>query len=231
MMQAMEVIMQRHSLAFRHDFHSPMLLTDIDLTGLPCGKKCKDAAKGYQAEAGIRWGRQMGRVIAAPYEEVVIGRLYPGNLHLSKVLRPLVEDPEKTLALDEEKRKRTIIRMDAGGGSLDEVNWLLERDYQIHGKDISPVRAESFSQSVTHWLSDPQHPHRQVGWAECECIGFVRPVKRLVLRWPPMSEEKRKKRPFHYACLLSTLEPAEVIRQLNLPAHTTKNRDSPLSKW
>jgi hypothetical protein len=38
-----------------------------------------------------------------------------------------------------------------------------------------------------------------------------------------MSEEKRKKRPFHYACLLSTLEPAEVIRQLSLPVHTVEN--------
>src|SRR5262245_58729526 len=118
------------------------------------------------------------------------------------------------------------IRMDAGGGSLDEVNWLLERGYQIHGKDISPARAESFAQSVTRWISDPQHPHRQMGWAECECIGFVRPVKRLVLRWPPMSEEKRKKRPFHYACLLSTLEPAEVIQQLSLPVHTVENANA-----
>jgi hypothetical protein len=101
MMLAMDVIMQRHSLAFRHDFRSAMLLIDIDLTGLPCGKKCEDAAKGYQAEAGIRWGRQMGRVIAAQYVEVVIDRLYPGNLHLSKVLRSLVEDLEKVLALDE----------------------------------------------------------------------------------------------------------------------------------
>jgi hypothetical protein len=42
-----------------------------------------------------------------------------------------------TLALDEHLRKRTIIRMDAGGGSLDGVNWQIERGYQIHGKDIS----------------------------------------------------------------------------------------------
>jgi len=41
-----------------------------------------------------------------------------------------------------------------------------------------------------------------------------------------MSEEKRKKRTFHYACLLSTLEPAEVIRQLSLPVHTVENIDA-----
>src|SRR5215510_8060074 len=41
-----------------------------------------------------------------------------------------------------------------------------------------------------------------------------------------MSEEKRKKRPFHYACLLSTLEPSEVIQQLSLPVHTEENIDA-----
>jgi hypothetical protein len=54
MMQALDAIFQRHSLAFRHDFHALMLLLDIDLTGMPCGKKCEYATKGYQGEAGIR---------------------------------------------------------------------------------------------------------------------------------------------------------------------------------
>src|SRR5215510_14972147 len=62
MILAMDTITQRHSLAFRHDFRSAMLLIDIDLAGLPCGKKCEDAAKGNQAEAGIRWGKQMGNI-------------------------------------------------------------------------------------------------------------------------------------------------------------------------
>lgn len=166
MMQAMDTIFQRQSLAFRHDFQSAMLMIDIDLTGLPCGKKCESAVKGYQAKAGIRWGRQMGRIIAAPYEEVIIDRLYPGNLHLSKVLSPLIADMETALALDEEKRKRTIIRMDAGGGSREAVNWLLKREYQIHGKDFSSTRAQYFADFVTHWITDPQNPHREIGWAE-----------------------------------------------------------------
>lgn len=41
-----------------------------------------------------------------------------------------------------------------------------------------------------------------------------------------MKEENRKKKPFHYACLLSTLALEEIIRQLNLPVHTIKNRDA-----
>jgi hypothetical protein len=54
MMQALDIIFQQHSLAFRHDFRALMLLLDIDLTGMPCGKKCEYAAKGYQGEVGIR---------------------------------------------------------------------------------------------------------------------------------------------------------------------------------
>jgi Transposase DDE domain group 1 len=225
MMLALDAIFQKHSLAYRHDFRSTMLLLDIDLTGLPCGKKCEDATKGYQGEVGIRWGRQMGRVLAAQYEEIVLDRLYPGNMHLTQAIPPLIKDLETALALDAEKRKRTIIRMDAGGGSLDEVNRLLDLGYQIHCKDISAARAESYAQAVQRWIPDPQHSHRQMGWAECDSSEYVRPVRRLILRWPPMSEQERKKRPFHYACLLTTLEPTEVIRQLQLPAHTISNKD------
>jgi len=156
MMQALDLIFQQHSLAFRHTFRALMLLLDLDLTGMPCGKKSEYATKGYQGEVGIRWGRQMGRVIAALYEEIVIDRLYPGNLHLTQAMRPLIEDLERTLTLDEEQRKHTIIRLDAGGGSLEEINWLLARGYQIHGKDISAARAESLAPFVQHWIEDPR---------------------------------------------------------------------------
>ena len=54
MMEALDLIFQQQSLAFRHDFRALMLLLDIDLTGMPCGKKCEYAAKGYQGEVGIR---------------------------------------------------------------------------------------------------------------------------------------------------------------------------------
>lgn len=45
------------------------------------------------------------------------------------------------------------------------------------------------------------------------------------MRWPPDAESKRKKKPLKYACLLTTLEPAEVVRQLQLPVHTVNDED------
>jgi hypothetical protein len=55
----------------------------------------------------------------------------------------MILDAEQTLSLDAASRKQTLIRVDAGGGSRDEVNWVLGRGYQIHCKDISGARAEA----------------------------------------------------------------------------------------
>jgi hypothetical protein len=44
MMQAINLIFQRRSLASRHDFSTRMLLLDIDMSGLSCGKQQEEAA-------------------------------------------------------------------------------------------------------------------------------------------------------------------------------------------
>jgi hypothetical protein len=65
-------------------------------------------------------------------------------------------EAEETLALDEKKRRRTVIRVDAGGGSLDDVNWCLERVYHFHGKTFSNSRAEELAATVAQcgtWTS------------------------------------------------------------------------------
>ena len=65
--------------------------------------------------------------MASRYDEVVVDRLFGGKTQLSAALQPLVLAAEQTLALDEAQRRRTILRVDAGGGSLDDVNWALRR--------------------------------------------------------------------------------------------------------
>ena len=90
------------------------------MSGLPCVPKAAFASKGYFAGQNHRRGRQVGRVLATLYEEVVVDRLFAGNVQLVKALQPLVEAAETTLQLDATKRARTIIRLDAGGGTLDD---------------------------------------------------------------------------------------------------------------
>lgn len=95
----------------------------------------KARVKATSARTTSATGRQLGRVTAAHNEEIVVDRLYPGNAKLTEALRPLVLAAEQTLELDEEKRKHTVLRVDAGGGSLSDVNWMLGRDYHVHCKD------------------------------------------------------------------------------------------------
>jgi hypothetical protein len=59
-------------------------------------------------------------VIAAHYEEIVVDKLFTGDVQLTTPLQPLVLAAEETLILDEKKRRRKLIRADAGGGSLDD---------------------------------------------------------------------------------------------------------------
>jgi hypothetical protein len=127
MHQAIAAIFQRHSQTFRHDYQLNWQLLDTDMTGRPCGKKAKFASKGYFAKQRNRRGRQEGYVVGTWYEEIVVERLFDGKAQLNKALRPLIEAAEQVLELDERQRQRTIVRIDSGGGSVADINWLLRR--------------------------------------------------------------------------------------------------------
>ena len=218
MRHAVDLIFRRHSHAFRHNYRKSWQLLDIDMTGLPCSKRAELSAKGYFSTKGIRYGRQLGRVIATHYQEIVTDRLYGGGVQLAKALRQLVTLAEHTLGLNEYRRSRTILRIDAGGGSIDEVNWLLARGYQLHGKDISARRAEAWAYTVRQWYYDPQHPGRQVGWAEPQTTpDYVRPVRRLVIRWHKRNGQTS------YGMLISTLAPRDVLQLLRQPAGAARH--------
>src|SRR5258708_38042273 len=118
MEQALNQIYQQQSQGYRHDYRQQYQILDVDLTGLPCGPKAAMATKGYFANQRNRRGRQLGRVVASRYDEVVVDRLFDGKTQLTKALQPLLLAAEQTLDLDEGKRRRTIARVDARGGRL-----------------------------------------------------------------------------------------------------------------
>jgi hypothetical protein len=204
MEQAVDQIFQCHSQGYRHDYHQQYQMLDVDLSGLPCGKKAALATKGYFAGARNRRGRQLGRVLASRYGEVVVDRLFEGRTKLAAAFQPLVEAAEQTLTLSEAKRARTLLRVDAGGGSLDDVNWALSRGYQILCQDDLGQRARRLAASVTTWIADPDEPGRQIGWVEEPAPEYVRDVVRIAVR-------KRKPHgQWGIAVLISSLLPAEV---------------------
>lgn len=127
MQQALTTIYRQHSQGYRHDYRQEWQVLDVDMSGLPCGKKAAFASKGYFAKQRNRRGRQLGRVLASRYHEIVVDQLFDGKTQLTSALEPLIEAAEGVLDLDRAKRERTIVRVDAGGGSLGAINWLLSR--------------------------------------------------------------------------------------------------------
>jgi len=207
MEEALAVIYRQHSQGYRHPYHQQYQILDIDLTGRPCGPKAAFATPGYFSRQRNRRGRQVGYVLATLYEEVVVQQVFSGNESLLKALQPLVEAAESVLELDEARRRRTILRIDAGGGTVEHVNWLLERGYQLHCKDYSGHRAEKLAASVQEWFTDPEDPNRQFGWVTLPTDGiYVRPVRRIAVRC------RKKNGQWGVGVILSTLTPEEVLR-------------------
>lgn len=205
MHQAMEAIFRRHSQTYRHDYRLDWQILDVDMTGRPCGKKAKFASKGYFAKQRNRRGRQEGYVIGTWYEEIVVKRLFDGKTQLNRALRPLVEASEEVLELDQAKRQRTILRIDSGGGSVEDINWVLARGYQVHAKDYSGKRAKTLAESVVEWITDPDDHRRQMGWVTVPTDLYCRPIKRIAVRC------RKKNGQWGYGVILSTLSAEEVL--------------------
>ena len=126
---ALTTIYRTHSQGYRHSYAQRYQLLDVDLSGMACGPKAALATKGYFANQRNRRGRQLGRVVATRYGEIVTDQLFAGTVGLTKALIPLVEAAERVLGLNAAKRQRTILRIDSGGGSIADVNWALARGY------------------------------------------------------------------------------------------------------
>jgi len=209
---ALDVIYQQHSQGFQHNYEAGFQLLDVDMSGMPCGPKAAFATKGYFAGQYHRRGRQVGRVLATLYEEVVVDRLFAGNVQLIKALQPLVEAAETTLHLDEAKRARTIIRVDAGAGTLDDINWLLARGYEVLAKEYSGQRVLRLAKTVTAWVQDPDWSERSFGWVTEPPSGYVRPVRRIAVRC------RRQDGTFAYGVLICSLSAQQVLAVLGRPS-------------
>jgi len=205
MHEAMDVIYRQHSRGYGHDYQQSWQLLDVDLTGRPCGQKAAFASKGYFCGKRSRQGRQVGYVLATHYQEIVAERLFEGKMQLSLVLEGLIEATEKTLDLTEEKRQRAIVRVDAGGGSVEAVNWLLGQGYRVIGKDYSAARVQKLVKDVHEWMADPAEPGREVSWAPSPIGLYCRAVQRIAVRC------HKKNGQYGLGVILSDLAPVEVL--------------------
>jgi hypothetical protein len=205
MQEAIGQIFRQHSRAYGHEYQSRYQLLDVDMSGMPCGPKAALATKGYFANQRNRRGRQLGRVVASHYGQIVTDRLFDGKTQLTTALQPLLLAAEQTLELDQDKRRGTIVRLDAGGGSLDDVNWLLERGYLVHTKDYSGKSASKLAKTVKEWFDDKAILGRQFGLVTEPALSYVRPVTRIAVRC------KQRNGRWKVAVLISALSVEQVL--------------------
>ena len=140
-------------------------------------------------------GRQLARVSSVKYHETVWSNLYAGNQHTVRCLKPAVLATESSLELAPQQRKRVVWRMDGGGGSDENLRWLLARDYQIMAKGLSNRRAEAWAKQVTRWDA-----YQDVFLAEIpSLIDLGRPVRVFIKKRPKADQ-------FCYSYYVSTLQ-------------------------
>jgi hypothetical protein len=87
--EAVEVIQARLCRVFSHDYFASegMLILEVDLTGLKASKSSEGSTKGYFSGERNSTGRQLVRVSARNYGELIFQKLYPGNTLSLEVLK------------------------------------------------------------------------------------------------------------------------------------------------
>lgn len=157
-------IYQEFGQGYRHDYEKAHLLLDVDLTGLLAGRQAEGSSKGYFSGTKNGRGRQLGRIIASRYDEIVCEQLHDGKVQLEKCLIGLLEMNENALNLDEERRKRTILRVDGGGGTDGNISWALERGYFWMSKVKNWQRTSKLVAPIKEWQSVPELSGHEVAW-------------------------------------------------------------------
>ncbi len=178
---ALTCILRQQSQCYRHDYQTVWQLLDVDMTGMPAGRCGEKVTKGYFPKQPNRRGRQLGRVLATDYDEIVMDRLYEGKRQLNRSLKELLLTTEETLELAENRRKRTIVRIDAGGGDDEDINWVLSREYLLLVKVQNWRRAAKLVESVCVWYPDSKVSDREVGWI-MEPHPYVKATRQVGLR-------------------------------------------------
>jgi hypothetical protein len=202
--QALQVILQRHSQSCHHDYTQTWQVLDVDLTGMPAGRLGEGVTPGYFAKQKNHRGRQLGRVVATLYDEILVDRLYDGKRVLHRSLQELLTSAEEVLELAENKRASTIVRLDAGGGEEADINWVLGRGYALLVKVKNWRRAHKLAASVTEWHPDPKVPEREVGWVT-QLHVYDRPTRQLAVR------HRKKNGEWSYHVLVFNLTDAMLL--------------------
>jgi hypothetical protein len=190
--EAVEAIQARHCRVFSHDYHSERMLTlEVDLTGLKASKRSEGSTKGYFCGERGATGRQLVRVSARDYGELIFEKLHPGNTLSCEVLEETLKEVERILGSGRLQRQRTLLRLDGGFGTDENVEWLCSRGYHFVLKGYGGSRAGKLARSVPEegWKDGPTEGQRLAVPQQGAAPRYSRKTKTILRRW---SDEKGK---------------------------------------
>jgi hypothetical protein len=210
-------IYQRYGKGYGHHYGKHMQILDVDMSGLVCGEQAEGAEKGYFPNQKGKRGRQLGRVVASRYDEVVVDQLYAGKRQLNKSLTQLVLAAEDVLELDEPRRQQTLIRVDSGGGKAAHINWVLERGYAVLIKSTNWRYARQQAEQVETWVQDPRRPDRELAWCP-EPIEFDDDTQQLLIR------KHTRNGDYKISLIIAHLPDTLLVEQTDLPVTNSQER-------
>jgi hypothetical protein len=143
------------------------------------------------------------RIGATDYREIVASLLYPGSQTSLASLQIAVSTLERVLYLDRERRQSTLLRIDGGFGSDENLAWVLGRHYQLMAKGYSGKRAAAYARRVKHW-TEIRPGERWVARSPTQLV-FPIPTQTIVVRW------LTPKRRLHHALYITTNLDATLI--------------------
>lgn len=221
MRTALRAILRRYGQGCQHDYTRQRQVLDVDMTGWPGGCQGEGVEKAFFPDKVHRRGRQLGRVLATRYDEVVVDRLYPGKRQLESCLAELMGEAEGILDLRgdsvaaQNRRENTVLRVDGGGGTEADINWMLSRGYAIMVKLHNAKRTYKLAQSVETWVSDEKVPERQIGWVT-RPTPYVLPTRQLAIRHRKHGGKHTGE--FGYSVLVFNVSDATLAELLGLSA-------------
>jgi len=200
--QALKEIYRAHGLAPRHHFGDSLLFLTVDLSPLPGTKQDEGAEKGHAPRQRSRRCRQVVRVIADPYGEIVCELLKPGKTASRDCLKEAIQMAADVLELTPEQKARTVVCFDAGFGTMENLNWLLHHGYQVLGKAYNHKPVAKLVQTVPAWQR--RGPNQWYG-AVGQPHRYGRRTRQIAVRTKAWNETKRCHEE-NLAVLITTLE-------------------------
>jgi len=137
--------------------------------------------------------------------------LYPGNQTSEKSLFKTIEQVEALLPInDRHHRGGVLIRLDAGFGNDQNINWLLHRGYQVLSKHKSSKRASLIASQTDEWHSlDDRKWIAEV--SKSLCHRYYRRTQTSVLCW-----YNPRRNVFKYALLICSLLDLDLFQMSHL---------------